>query len=322
MRRLISVVIVTLSIWGGGDASAQEARCDDAVVPEAKRDAEELTLLGVACFREKDYGRALGFYRSAFAASSSKEALLEGAIGRTMDELGLWSTARSYYRRYLRHEKSDSDGRRKIAERLKDLEREIDDRGAKITLRGDPTKTYVYMQLEDGHRESLGATPMSFVVAPGDYTLVFEKRGYYTRIQRVAVRDGQKTTISARLVSTDSTFDANALELQRTGVMTMGVSVPIIAAGVGLALWGQQDLNEARDLGQGQLNDRFEQRRVDLISSGNITQRVGLVTVVVGTATLFTGAGIALVGFNANKDDEADATLRVGPGSASVHIKF
>ena len=165
---------------------------------------------------------------------------------------------------------------------------------------------------------------MSFIVAPGDYTLVFEKRGYYTRVQRVAVRDGQKTQIDARLISTDSTFDVNALELQRGGLYTMGASIPVIAVGVGLSLWGQADLNEASALAEGPLNEEFAGYRLELIESGQFTQRVGLITTVVGAAAFMTGAGIALVGFNsaADGDDEARATLRVGPGSASVLVKF
>jgi len=81
--------------------------------------------------------------------------------------------------------------------------------------------------------------------------------------------------------------------------------MPVMAAGVGLSLGGQADLNEASALAGGPLNGQYADFRVELIESGQFTQRAGLITTVVGAAVFMTGAGIALVGLvRRRRDDE------------------
>ncbi len=286
---LLTLVLGLTSAPALAIAQAVAASCDDYVAPEGREDSAALTLRGVACFEAHDYGRALGYYRRAYAIDRSP--LLEAAIGRTMHELGLWSTARSYYERFLRSQQAqtDAENRQRIQERLDTLKKELVAQGGLVSLRAAPTQTAAYLELPNGHRESLGNTPMALRLAPGSHTLVFERRGYYPSTQRIRVREGQTQVIEAELVSQDAPFNVTGRQLKRAGAITAGVSAPLLAAGLTLRLMGGDRLDRADDEPQADDAMRLRDRGTSMRDWGANLLAIGGVTLLVGGALIAAG---------------------------------
>jgi len=233
---LFSLALCVSSAWATPVQAQEDMPCDDAMPAEVRGDVEALTLRGISCFEQEDYLRALGFYRRAY--NISRDPLLAAAIGRSMDELGLWGTAKSYYLRYLRSGKADADGQAGIRKRLADLNERLESSSARLTFRSNPTRARVYLELGGDTRESLGVTSMSMRLAPGSYTLIFEQKGYYASTQTVNLGEGERKELDVELVPLDAAFNLDTRDRKRLGIITISSSVPVLilgftAAGIG-----------------------------------------------------------------------------------------
>ena len=275
--------------------SLADEPCEDYLTPETRRDLATLTMRGTACFDQRRYGQALRFYREAF--TQERTPLLEAAIGRTMHELGLWSTARAYYKRYLGSElaRRDPDSRQRILDRLVSLQNDLRDKGATLTLTAAPTRTYVYLELPNHHRESLGATPMTLRLGPGQYTLIFEKRGYYPHTATLRLEPNAKQLVEAELVPQSATFNLPARSLRRVGTITIASALPVAVAGGVLAAVGYSNISEAQTLIQGRREDQILQADRDMLARGTSQRAWGHGLLIIGSAALLTGAVLTYV---------------------------
>lgn len=298
-RMLLVMIICGISALWGQTAQAQDQQdgCEDYVTPETRRDLATLTMRGTACFDQKRYGKALKFYRQAFAME--RTPLLEAAIGRTMHELGLWSTARAYYKRYLGSEvaKQDPTNRQRILDRLVALQNDLRQEGTTLKLSAAPTRTYVYLELENGHRESLGATPMTLKLAPGQYKLIFEKRGYYPTNETIELDAHDAEEIEAELVPQDATFNVPARTLRRAGATTMAFALPVIVAGGILTVVGSNNADQAETLINAQPSDQVAASDRAALDRANTQMNWGNGLIIIGSAALVTGAILTYVGY-------------------------
>lgn len=227
--------LALLAVCAPVTARADASKCrDDYVAPEGRGDALTLTMRGVACFEEERFGRALRFYRAAYALSP--DPLLEAAIGRSLHELGLWSAALGYYDLYLEHERGDADGRARIEERRDALRAELDEYGATLALDAAPTGATIYLEAAQGYREELGAAPMSIIMRPGEYTVRAEREGFYPAQARVKLRPGEREELALELVPQGATFNLSSRSMRRVGATSMIASAPLLLGGGALAL--------------------------------------------------------------------------------------
>ncbi|MEM1349391.1 MAG: PEGA domain-containing protein [Myxococcota bacterium] len=263
-------------------------------------DVEVLTLRGVSCFEQEDYLRALGYYRRAY--NISRDPLLAAAIGRSMDELGLWGTAKSYYLRYLRSGKADAKGQARIRGRLAELNTRLEKNSARLLFRSNPTRARVYLELGGDTRESLGVTSMSLRLAPGTYTLVFEQKGYYAAKQTIELSKRERRELDVDMVPLDAAFNLDTRARKRLGILTIGASVPVVILGPTLTAIS-----------------RRASRPMPALEVGGIgVGALGLAGVV---------TGIILVTTRASSDRARMREARaispvVAPGWAGVHISF
>ena len=210
---------------------------DDYIPPEHRDDAMALTLKGIACFEATSYAQALTYYRRAYAISPSP--LLDAAIGRSMHELGMWGAARAYYQRYL--SRGDAEGRGKIEERLSELERQLAEEAATLSLTSSPQAARVFLLGESGHTEDLGVTPMTTRLAPGKYTILFEASGFYASQKIALLSPKEADEVDAELVPQGATFNIEARRVRRIGATTMLISAPIAIAGGVLSITGKPE---------------------------------------------------------------------------------
>ncbi len=257
VRDVLTIASMLLGAWmiiatGPPSRSAEAApppdRCvDDYLPPEARRDPDILTARGLACFQSEKYARALHYYRRAFQLS--QDPLLEAVIGRSMHELGLWGAAKAYYERYLARA-ADKDGAGCIRERLAELEHQLGTRAATVTVQTSPSATHLWLETETGHREDLGNAPMTTRLAPGTYTLVVERIGYYPARETIDLALKAQETVEVELVPQGATFNIPSRRLRRIGAVTLTASTLTLAAGGFTALSGDRPW---RPLGHGLL---------------------------------------------------------------------
>lgn len=326
---ILSIALSAPGLAAAKDTEQEDEACDDYVTPETRRDLGTLTTRGTACFDKKLYGKALKFYRQAFAME--RTPLLEAAIGRTMHELGLWSTARAYYKRYLASDvaRQDPANRQRILDRLVTLQKEVRDSGTTLKLQAAPTRTYVYLELENGHRESLGATPMTLKLAPGSYKIIFEKRGYYPRIETVSLDAHDLEEVEAELVPQDATFNIEARTLRRVGTTTLAFAVPVVVAGGILTAIGANNADQAQTLIDAQAPGPVMPADRDALARANTQQKWGSGLLIIGSAAIVTGAVLTVVGYTqdgppeqAKDDPESAWRFEVNPLGAQVGFSW
>lgn len=253
--------------------------CSEYVPPEERNDPKRLALRGVACFEAKDYLTALRHYRRARELSDAN--LLNAAIGRTFQELGYPFFARRYFRDYLGGQIDASQGRQRIKKRLDDVEKQLDEEAAEIELKSTPSGAEVYLVVRDTHRESIGRTPITVKMLPGEHRFVVEREGYIPEEHDVRVAKGGSRTVQSKLVDSDAAFSVSGRTLRRAGIVTMGAGTPLLATGAALWIVGRQKKSDAESLGQ--------PARDEQIMRGSTLQQWGLVSGIVGVTALTTG---------------------------------
>ena len=279
-----------------GAEGVQPNRCPTGLItPEVHDDLLELTLLGVACFERGEFGYALMFYRRAYEIS--KVPPLEAAIGRSLHELGLYSSAQLYYDLYLEHERADGEGRARIEERLERLERQLQD-AATITLRAFPGQALVRIETHEGHKETIGVTPLTIALEPRRYHVVLEQERFSPKRFTIDPAPGEHETYEQEMVPQRATFDLSTRAMRRVGAITSLVGAPLLLGGATLRL-------------------------LDPPSLGREPQALMLV----GATTVALGVGILGIGYwRERRLREAGVTLTLGaeltPASASFTLRW
>lgn len=269
MPVLLAICLTSGVLMSSAHAQTKSSpnRCPAGLIPrETARDTLDLTMRGVACFERGEFGRALTFYRTAYA--KSREPLLEAAIGRSLHELGLYSSAKLYYDLYLQHERVDTDGRKRIQERADRLESQLKDVAASVTLDAFPGSAKVFIQTQEGHRELLGNTPLTTQLEPKKYTIVLEQVDFLPETFTINPSPGDTIKEQHELVPQRSTFNLTTRTTRRIGAITFLAGLPILTTGATLRL----------------LDRPF-------------TRRESSAVMLVGGTTMLVGATITLIGY-------------------------
>lgn len=297
------LVLTALPCLAHSQTEPAALECSEYVPPEERKDTKRLALRGVACFEAGNYLVALRHYRRAREFSDAN--LFNAALGRTFQELGYPFIAERYYRDYLSGKIEDSASRAKIEDRLSVVEKEIDD-AARVRFQSSPPGAVVYVVIEDTHREELGETPLDLRMQPGRHTFVVEREGYVSHTMQVDAGSKQNRVVNAELVEEGAAFDVSGRRLRRTGIITMGASVPLLAIGSSLYLIGRNK--------RGAVDEQPAGERADARADAMRMQSGGIATTVVGIATLGTGLTLYLVGRSA--DAPVDAPVKK---ESSIH---
>ncbi|MFU8802506.1 MAG: tetratricopeptide repeat protein, partial [Bradymonadaceae bacterium] len=312
------------------------AECRTYVAPHQKTDVTALTLLGVACFEAGDYPQALHFYLAALEISDP--IMLRAAIGRALHELGIYSAAKFFYEDYLTHA-GDVDGAQRIRERLRTLEKEIEEEGGSFYVTAIPPQATVYLVLDNGDWFELGTGSAEASLKSGKYQIQIRHPDYYPHQIDLNLREGtSQREVDVELVPSSATFDVTARQWRRAGAWTMGASTPLLIGGLTLLAASAQtsksvseiDLDDAdRDTRDGLLLERQQRHdRADRLQFWGIT----------GTAVGATGMLIGAVFYvsgrkSVSTDDEAvslegdghsrrTAAPWIGPGQVGVTVSW
>lgn len=301
-KLLAHIVCLCLAVLCLPKQAQAKTQCRDYVPPELRKNAEALTLQGVACFEAKQYGKALRHYRQAFTYAHTP--FLEAAIGRSMHELGMWSAARAYYQRFLSSSTADTDpaGKRLIKKRLNALQKQLKKRGSTVSFKAHPTRTYVYLALPNGHRESLGATPMALKMAPGSYTFIFERRGYHASKEEITLDAASKHELDVELVPQNAPFNISARTYKQVGITTIACGIPILTAGGILWSIGANRVNEAETLIGEKMADQVSADDRALLDSGTSQASWGRGLFILGSAAVITGSVLTITGYAQESD--------------------
>lgn len=266
---MLAILLTSGALIGSASAQTRSSpnRCPAGLISqETARDTLELTMLGVACFERGEFGQALSFYRTAYARS--REPLLEAAIGRSLHELGLYSSAKVYYDLYLQHERVDSDGRQRIEERAQRLDAQLQDSAARVSLDAFPGNARVFIQTHEGHRELLGTTPLTTSLEPKKYTITLEQKGFLPETFTVNPSPGDDIDVQRELVPQRATFNLTTRATRRIGAITLLTGLPILTTGATLRLLDRP-----------------------------LTRRESQAVMLVGGTTMAVGATIMLIGY-------------------------
>lgn len=272
---------------------AQKPHCPTFVPLEYRENPRQLSFYGVSCFEAGRYDWALSYYLSAFALAPNP--LLQGTIGRSLHELGLYDPAMAHYQGFLSEERGTPRADR-ILERISQLEHEQQQDSASVSLQSSPPGAKVYLVLDNGDWFYIGETPTQVAMREGDYDFIFESDRHRLRQTSSRLRAGQTAELNEELVLNSAAHDISARSWRRAGGWTMAGSAPITAAGVTLMTLSFQKTRTARDLEDNfsDLSD-YDARRRELLDDASSYRLWGTVSTVVGATGLLTGAVLFLV---------------------------
>ncbi|MBA2663845.1 MAG: tetratricopeptide repeat protein [Bradymonadaceae bacterium] len=276
--------------------------CPEYIAAGKKNDPAHLSMQGVACFETGDFSRALTYYGRALELAPTP--MLHGAMGRAFHELGLYSLAAFYYNGYLEDVPTDSDGARRIRERLATLQEQETAASGKISIVSAPSKALVYLVMPNQDWFELGPTPLTISAKEGNYRFVIVEPDHHRQIHDVTIAGSADTIdLSADLIHENSTFDVSARQWRRAGAWTMVSSAPILLGGITLLVLGHQSTSRAKDYNPETTGHSLSQKR-DLHDKGDTLQRWGIITTGIGGAGLLTGAILYSIGLSSSKRSE------------------
>lgn len=290
-------MLCTISSSASAQTESSPNRCPTGLIsPEISRDTLGLTMLGVACFERGEFGKALAFYRRAY--ERSREPLLEGAIGRSLHELGLFGSAQIYYDLYLQHEQLDADGRARIQERSARLATQIKDSSSTVTINTFPGVANVFIETNEGHRELLGETPLTTPLEARTYTITLEQQGFHPSSFSISPSPGEHLKEDRELVPQRSTFNLTTRTTRRIGATTFIVGLPVLLTGATLRVLDRPH-----------------------------TRRESQAVMLIGGTTMLIGATIAAIGWRREHQLKLDATsltlsTSVSPTWSSITITW
>ena len=306
----------------------EEGQCATYLPAELSERPQELVLQGVTCFESGHYEWALIYYQRAYDLTG--ERFLYGGMGRSLHELGLYGPARAYYKQFLRGEDVPS-GTDRIRQRMQELEELVEDDGAIIALRSDPSGANVSIKLDNGEQYLLGSTPMDLSLRQGSYDFVFAHPGYHPREVAVTT-DDEVSQIDGRLISETSSLSISERRRRRGGLVLTGLGAGAVATGGTMLGLSVHHDRRARDLEEGDFGtpSDYDERLRGHLDSSDQWRSTGLITAGAGSAVLLTGVILYVSGRPSSVEnpptDEENAqrgwTPTIGPGQVGVELRF
>ncbi len=294
--------------------AASKAECPSYVPAEERSNPNQLALRGVACFEAKNYLQALIFYREAYGIS--KSALLRGAIGRSLQELGFPDLAREYYKSYLRVQAPGSDGYQKIRERMDVVEQQLAERSSEVEIRSTPSDAKVYVILDGEYWEELGTTPLKVRLLPGDYKLVFRKADHVTEETEITVEPKTDAKFEEELIDQTALFGTTNRRWRQAGVITMLSAIPFAAGSVTMLILSANERDKAERYKPGDPNYDPAVTR-DSNKQADLYHTIGVISGSVAAGAAVTGLIFYLIGLE-TADETPPPAAYVTPNEAGV----
>lgn len=296
--------------------AADSESCPSYLPPEDAADASALSLRGVACFENKEFLRALIYYRQAYEISKSD--VLRAGIGRSLQELGQPDLARQYYESYLKVASPSSDGYQKIEQRLEAIRETLRNNSSLVEIKSVPADAEAFVILDGQYWEPLGQTPVTVRMPRGAHRIVIKKTDFMTQETTIDVTDvGGVVEAEIELVSQAALFNVPSRVWKRRGVYLMAGSLPVILGGGALFLISEDRFNEADDL---QPTPESPQRANELRDDGHSFRTAAIVTTTLGVAAGVTGLLFYLAGDTSSS--ELSLMPFAGPNSFGVAGSF
>lgn len=297
--------------------SAEEPECHPYVPVESQGDADLLAMRGVACFEKGEFLQALLFYRQAYEVSESP--LLQGGIGRCLQELGYPDLARQYFVAYLSAQDPDSEGHQRILQRLEVVEQTLANEAVDTEIRTTPSNARVYIVLKDEYWEEVGATPLSLKLVPGDYQLILRREDFQTRELDLTVSKENAAQADIALVPQDVAI-AEEIVWRRRGVITWIASTPFLAGSAALFVLGEMRHSESDEYTWTHPN--FDaQRQQDLRDEASLFRTFGIVSGAIGVVGILTGTILYLAG-SSTPSSSGDVSIYVTPNQVGWTFDF
>lgn len=188
---LVAIVAFLLGALSARATSAETlARGGSAATRSSE--AVERYREGRAAFDAGEFERAIRSFLDADRLAPS--AALSFNIARSYEKLGDTARALEHYRRYLLREPGGT-GAERAAERVHRLEAALQRRGVQqVSVTSTPPGATVEID-----RRTLGVTPWTGELAPGDHTLVLSRDGYATTTRVIAVAPDRAIDIEVAL---------------------------------------------------------------------------------------------------------------------------
>jgi hypothetical protein len=317
------------------DRGETDDQCSTHLSPTTDLDARELTLQGIACFKDDQFAQAYTFYFRAYQKKQSDT--LRAAMGRSLHELGLYTLAESYYQSFLDGADPEADSTRKIEKRLDQLADDIDGDAVRTKLRSFPSGATVHVQLDNGQWVEVGATPTDIRLREGEYRFGFRRDGHRRRrVTRTIADASTPATIDVDLYPTASGFDTTSRQWKKAGLITGLSAIPVLGAGAVFFGLSADQFGEAEDITRDGVYDPARENQ--LVASGHRWQRWGIGFTTVGAAAAVTagvlywrGATLAPSGTDDQSESKSGSSettralqLRplVSPRSVGLHARF
>lgn len=281
--KYIALILILFSF----EAYAAETECHPYVPVESQGNADLLAMRGVTCFEEGKYLQALLFYRQAYAITQSP--LLEGGIGRCLQELGFPDLARQYFLSYLEAAPAGTEAHDKIQQRLQVVEETLSSSAVEVTVSSTPADARVYLVLEDEYWEEIGATPLKFKLLPGNYRMILRRPDFQT--EEVELDINADPTLSEHSLKPQDQAIHTEMKWRKAGVITMISSTPFIAGSAALITLGQ-------------LSDDPDKE--------SLYQTLGIASGALGLSAMMTGVVLYLVG---SSPDDSTTSIHLTPSS-------
>jgi len=295
-------------------ASAEVPECHPYVPVESQGNADLLAMRGVACFEKGEFLQALLFYRQAYAVSESP--LLQGGIGRCLQELGYPDLARQYFIAYLKAQDPNTEGHQRIQQRLDVVEQTLANEAISTEITTSPSNARVYIVLKDEYWEEVGATPLSLKLVPGEYRLILRREDFQTRELDLTVSKDAESKASIILEPQDLAV-VEELVWRRRGVYTWIASTPFLAGSAALFVLGEMRHSEGDKYPWDHPNFDAE-RQKDLHDEASLYRTLGIVSGAIGVVGILTGTILYLSGSSRS----GNASLYVTPDQVGWAFTF
>jgi hypothetical protein len=275
------------------DDATADANCPEKATIPGQTSPDQYTLMGVACFKAKQYALAYTYYRRAYDETPSP--LLTAAIGRSLHKLGIYHLAKHYYRRFLETDaarnRETAASADKIRQRLSQLQRDIRTHGRKVRLTSVPADARVSIPLSNGDWIPVGRTPATLMLAPGKYRFAFEHPDFRGRIRSLDLQQGDHADrLHTTLFHREAAFQTSGATWRRRGFITSLASIPLIATSGMLFGLSQSTYSSAENLS---LDDPATvDKRDQMLLSATRMRGWGIGTAALGVSTL--GVGLAM----------------------------
>jgi len=270
---------------------SNQVDCDTHLPVESQSSPVQLANRGIACFQDKEFVKALRFYRQAYRVEPSP--VLTAAIGRALQELNLPSLAKPYFIEYLEKANLSEEGAERIIQQLEKIDSQLAEAGELNLVTSEPGAT-IFLIVDGSQWEELGVSPLSIKLTEGKYELMVKKTGFVTTNSSLDMVNGKENTTFVELHDVNENFQISQRSWRRTGTYFIYGSIPLIAAGTTLFTIGQIKTNDAEIASDYRTRD-------PLVSSGNTFKQFGLITGAVGIVGLAAGIVFYLNGSTQNE---------------------